>query len=88
MAKRVAPRLTILIPVFALLVSFGILQTSLNRTPSGWPYQAWITPNFSYSFNPQERLAEFEGEKIPVPSQVFLSLNKQVKNKRTNQHEQ
>ncbi|OGY12762.1 MAG: hypothetical protein A3F61_01490 [Candidatus Blackburnbacteria bacterium RIFCSPHIGHO2_12_FULL_41_13b] len=89
MVKRVAPRglisliskrLAILIPVFALLFSFGILQTSLSRTPSGWPYQAWITPNFSYSFNPQERLAEFEGEKIPVPSQVVLSLNKQVKN--------
>lgn len=73
----VSRRLTIFIPVFAILFSFGVLQTSLNRAPELWPHQAWPIVNFSYYFDKQENTAVFEGEKLPIPSQVFLSLSKE-----------
>lgn len=73
----VSRRLTIFIPVFAVLFAYGVLQTSFNRASEDWPFQGWKTPNFSYSFLPQEKTATFEGQKVTVPAQVLLSLQKQ-----------
>ena len=73
----ISKKMMVFIPVFAILFSFGVLYTSLNRAPDAWPHQGWKVVNLSYSFDPNEKQATFEGKKVTIPNNVFLSLSKQ-----------